>query len=128
MSTWDKQVIENIASTVNHFVQDAVGEIATCIMDDDPENDETFKAFIKQEGRPRDLHGAFADYLYNHIPTLRDFMGDRTVDEINQRLTHGTHQKTIEKYCEVMQYVVEESHYHTAYKEAAQKAWDDWKQ
>jgi len=75
----EQEAIESKASEINSWIGDAVSDIAYSPAEF--QDEETKKKFKKAKRKGvTDLHGWYADELYNDVDTLRDLTGDRIYD------------------------------------------------
>lgn len=75
----ETEAIESAASEISSWIQDAVSDIA--YGEAEFQDEETKKKFAKAKKKGvTDLHGWYADELYNDVDTLRDLIGDRICD------------------------------------------------
>ena len=75
----ETKAIESAASEISSWIQDAVSDMAYGKAEF--QDEETKKKFTKAKRKGvTDLHGWYAEELYNDVDTLRDLTGDRIYD------------------------------------------------
>ena len=108
-----QELIDDKASDIYQWLQDAVGDIAFDTTIDDLEfyYGKKGKAWAKtargmaKEPHRFDWRGWFADVLYNDVDTLIDLMGDRVYDAVSSmgiKYSNGKFKPTFNKILEAL--------------------------
>ena len=102
----DKKIAQDITSTVNDYVQTALGEMGYQFEDIDDLKYDFPKIYkrLKAMGRnkPRDWQGWLADELYNDPTMVKDLAGDRIYDELYKAGVDTTDRKVFLAYARIV--------------------------